>query len=81
MEHKGLGTKILPEAFDWHYAGAWEHIFKEIEYYNEVDIHTKWASTENILRRSICINIPINITKDRCNQIINIIKEGCNKYE
>jgi dTDP-4-amino-4,6-dideoxygalactose transaminase len=81
MEDKGLGTKILPEAFDWHYAGAWEHIFKEIEYYNEVDIHTKWKSTENLLRRSICINIPINITKDRCDQIINIIKEGCNKYE
>ena len=81
MEKKGLGTKILPEAFDWHYAGAWEHIFKEIEYYNEVDIHTKWKSTENLLRRSICINIPINITKDKCDQIINIIKEGCNKYE
>ena len=27
MEDKGLGTKILPEAFEWHYAGSWNHIF------------------------------------------------------
>ena len=38
MEEKGLGTKILPEAFDWHYAGAWTHLFKDIEYYNNIDI-------------------------------------------
>ncbi len=81
MESKGLGTKILPEAFDWHYAGSWDHIFKDIEYYSTVDIHKRWKSTEDLLRRSICINIPVNITEDKCDEIINIIKEGCNKYE
>ena len=77
MEEKGLRTKILPEAFDWHYAGAWNHIFDEIDYYNNINIKTKWRETENLLRRSICINIPVNINKERCNQIIQIIKEGC----
>jgi len=81
MESKGLGTKILPEAFDWHYAGAWNHIFKDIRYYDKIDLNSKWEFTENLLRRSICINIPVNITQDRCDEIINIIKEGCNKYE
>ena len=81
MDSKGLGTKILPEAFDWHYAGAWNHIFNDIRYYDKIDLNSKWEFTENLLRRSICINIPVNITQERCDEIINIIKEGCNKYE
>ena len=81
MEEQGLGTKILPEAFDWHYAGAWSHIFNNIDYYKKLNINQKWAKTEQLLRRSICINIPVNITKKRCDEIVQIIKEGCKKYE
>ena len=77
MEEKGLGTKILPEAFDWHYAGAWGHIFNEIDYYKSEKIDEKWKLTEELLRRSICINIPVIITRDRCDEIIEIIKKGC----
>ena len=81
MDEKGLGTKILPEAFDWHYAGAWTHIFKDIKYYKNIDISAKWMHTEELLRRSICINIPVNISIERCDKIVSIIKEGCKKYE
>jgi len=77
MEEKGLGTKILPEAFDWHYAGAWKHIFNEIDYYKSEKVDKKWKLTEELLRRSICINIPVIITRDRCDEIIEIIKKGC----
>ena len=28
MENKGLGTKILPEAYKWHFASEWDHIKK-----------------------------------------------------
>ena len=77
MEENGLGTKILPEAFDWHFAGAWEHIFADIKYYDEIDINSKWERTEKLLRRSICINIPVNLTKERCDKIIEIIIKGC----
>ena len=81
MEKKGLGTKILPEAFDWHYAGVWSHIFDDIEYYKNINIKDRWLKTEELLRRSICINIPINISKERCDEVIEIIKEGCKIYE
>ena len=81
MDEQGLGTKILPEAFDWHYAGAWSHIFNNIDYYKKLDINQKWTKTEQLLRRSICINIPVKISKKRCDEIVQIIKEGCKKYE
>ena len=81
MEEQGLGTKILPEAFDWHFAGSWSHIFNDIDYYKDIDIKTKWTATETLLRRSVCINIPINISPEQCDKIINIIKSGCKQYE
>ena len=81
MEERGLGTKILPEAFDWHYAGAWNHIFNGIDYYNNIDISKQWSHTEQLLRRSICINVPVNISSERCDEIIQIIKKGCKIYE
>ena len=37
MEEQGLGTKILPEAFDWDFAGSWFHIFNGIDYYKFID--------------------------------------------
>ena len=80
MEEKGLGTKILPEAFDWHYAGAWNHIFNKLEFYKNININQKWEKTEELLRRSVCINIPVNISQKKCNDIAKIIKEGCKIY-
>tara|TARA_Y100000590_G_scaffold470247_1_gene663057 strand:+ start:2398 stop:3555 length:1158 start_codon:yes stop_codon:yes gene_type:complete len=81
MEKEGLGTKILPEAFDWHYAGSWNHIFNNIEYYQNMDIRKRWSKTEELLRRSICINIPVNISFKKCDKIVKIIKEGCKNNE
>jgi len=56
---KGFGTKILPEAIDWHYAGVWEHILPKYKYYSDVDLELQFQKTGDLLRRSICINIPV----------------------
>ena len=50
MEERGLGTKILPEAFEWHFAGSWDHIFKDIDYYKQIYIKEQWANTEKLLK-------------------------------
>jgi hypothetical protein len=28
-DYKRFGTKILPEAIDWHFGGAWSHILPQ----------------------------------------------------
>ena len=80
MEERGLGTKILPEAFEWHFAGSWNHIFKDIDYYKHINIKQQWSATEKLLRKSICINIPVKLSHQRCDEIVKIIKEGCKLY-
>ena len=49
----------MPEAIDWHYAGVWEHILPKYKYYSDVDLELQFKKTGDLLRRSICINIPV----------------------
>tara|TARA_B110001450_G_C17579913_1_gene464483 strand:- start:631 stop:1080 length:450 start_codon:yes stop_codon:yes gene_type:complete len=51
----GLGTKNLPDAIDWHFAGTWHHMFDGS--LNNSDYQNKWSKTENLLRSSVSIPI------------------------
>tara|TARA_Y100001958_G_C21232855_1_gene558803 strand:- start:1341 stop:2498 length:1158 start_codon:yes stop_codon:yes gene_type:complete len=72
----GYGTKILPEAIDWHYAGVWSHIFDEYDQYKDVNIEQKFAPTGDLLKRSICLNIPIAVDDKYINGLIGSLKRG-----
>ena len=55
---KGIGTKILPEATSWHFAGLWEHI-------DDKSLFRESKTCEvahQLLKRSV--SIPINIYPD-----------------
>lgn len=66
---KGLGTKNLPDAINWHYAGTWTHIFKE------KDLEKVWSQSTGYLRRSIAIPIMVNMTEERIGQVIKAIRD------
>ncbi|NTV60406.1 MAG: DegT/DnrJ/EryC1/StrS family aminotransferase [Chlorobiaceae bacterium] len=75
MEH-GFGTKILPEALDWHYAGVWGHLLGEIDRYRNVDLESLWPKTGAMLRSSICLNIPVLIDERTIENLISAIISG-----
>lgn len=58
LEH-GFGTKILPEAIDWHYAAIWDHLLKAYDRYRDANLADLWPKTGQLLRSSICLNIPV----------------------
>ena len=60
-----ISTKILPEAYTWHFAGKWSHI-NELKKLNLSKILRK---SENKLSRAVSIPISIKFTKK---QILNI---------
>ncbi len=64
-----IGTKILPEAISWHFAGDWEHI-KEIQ--NQRKYLQK---SRKLLER--CVSIPIYLKKGYkvVNKIAKILKD------
>ena len=73
---KGYGTKILPEAIDWHYGGSWTHIFQDK---TSEELEVEFKNTGDLLRRSICLNIPVNMPEDAISNIAEIITDFCQK--
>tara|TARA_B100001093_G_C26790383_1_gene998700 strand:+ start:604 stop:1764 length:1161 start_codon:yes stop_codon:yes gene_type:complete len=63
----GISTKILPEAYSWHFAGLWSHI-KEMRKKN---FRKSLKQSEELLSRAVSIPIFVNMNKK---QIMNIHK-------
>lgn len=71
---KNLNTKILPEAYTWHFAGTWHHI-KEI-FESNSDLENKLNSSRELLSRAVSIPITVNMKKDTPIKIKNAIKDS-----
>jgi 8-amino-3,8-dideoxy-alpha-D-manno-octulosonate transaminase len=68
MEKAGLGTKNLPSAFEWHFAGYWDHIFSRFGMTKD----QLWQQTrQSYDRLSRCIAVPVMVkyTDERARQI------------
>ncbi len=72
---KGLGTKNLPDAINWHFAGTWDHIFSQYAEYKGKDLTNIWKQSNEILRRAIAIPIFVNMDEPQINKIINAVNE------
>jgi len=76
LREKGLATKNLPDAFNWHFAGTWGHIFSELDYYKDASWKMLWRRSEDLLRRAVALPISINMTDEQINKTITAVKEA-----
>jgi len=58
LVENSLATKILPEAYTWHFAGTWSHMQELVKSHNG-SLAKEFKKSEEILSR--CVSIPINI--------------------
>lgn len=79
LMERGFGTKILPEALDWHYAGVWSHLLPEYDRYRGVDLEALWPKTGAMLRSSICLNIPVLMDDETIGKLVEAIITGAEK--
>lgn len=75
LSERGLGTKNLPDAIDWHYAGTWNHIFGNYADFSGKDLNKIFAKSTEILQRAVAIPIMISMQDEQINKIINVITE------
>lgn len=78
---KKIGTKILPDAIKWHFAGTWDHMLPACEEYRGKKLIDIWKKSYSILNRGISIPILVKMSNDRINEIINAIHEISKKIE
>ncbi len=75
LAERGLGTKNLPDALDWHFAGTWKHIFHDYPEYKGKDLEQVWAQSTSYLRRAIAIPVMVNMSDEQINKIVAAINE------
>jgi 8-amino-3,8-dideoxy-alpha-D-manno-octulosonate transaminase len=59
----GLSTKILPEAFSWHFAGTWEHM-PELVNSHGGELSQAFLKSHEILSRAVSLPIGIQLADD-----------------
>jgi len=74
IREKGLGTKNLPDAFNWHFAGTWDHIFSELGYYKGKPCKMLWKRSEDLLRRTVALPINIKMSDEQISKVINVTR-------
>ncbi len=73
----GLNTKILPEAYTWHFAGTWDHI-KEISDHNP-NFKYLLQPSQDLLSKAVSIPITVNMNEDNPFKIRRSIEEAIQK--
>lgn len=58
MSRESLGTKNIPSAMEWHFAGFWDHIFKDLGV-SKKELWKMFLPSYHFLSRSI--TLPINV--------------------
>jgi 8-amino-3,8-dideoxy-alpha-D-manno-octulosonate transaminase len=58
----GLSTKILPEAYSWHFAGNWTHM-PELVLAHDNDLVNAFPKSREILSRAV--SIPVSVKMDK----------------
>ncbi len=54
----GLSTKILPEAYTWHFAGEWNHM-QELVASQGPDLKAKFKKSHDILSRAVALPVGV----------------------
>lgn len=75
LSERGFGTKNLPDAIHWHFAGTWDHIFKAEG--NPIDgtCEAQWPRSADLLRRAIALPIMVNMSPDRRGDLVGLIRD------
>lgn len=70
-----IGTKILPEAYTWHFAGTWIHI-KELVKGSEGKLENNLKKSKSILSRAVSLPISIKLNENIPKKLRSAIKKA-----
>ena len=71
----GVSTKILPEAYTWHFAAEWDHIKEMYEDWEKFTTDLK--PSKEIIEKAVSLPITINFKEESITHIYKSIKNVC----
>jgi len=77
MSEKGIGTKNVPDAIEWHFAKYWDHIYSQLGY-TSTTFDQKFRISTDLLARSVALPImvkmPADLIETRIRDLVLILK-------
>lgn len=70
---KGFGTKNLPDAINWHYAGTWDHMLRHYPRYKGKDLAKLFSQSDDILRRAVALPIFVNMPDEQIERTVTAV--------
>jgi 8-amino-3,8-dideoxy-alpha-D-manno-octulosonate transaminase len=75
LKEKNIGTKNLPDAVKWHYAGTWDHMLRHYPRYKNTNLSACFPQSDKILSRSIALPINIKMSETEIQEKTATIKK------
>jgi 8-amino-3,8-dideoxy-alpha-D-manno-octulosonate transaminase len=72
----GIGTKNLPDAIRWHYAGTWDHMLPFFERYRGRDLMQEWPVSTDIIRRAIALPVLVRMEEPAIERMVDEIRKA-----
>lgn len=79
LRENRIGTKNLPGAFRWHFAGTWDHFLSDYEAYKDIKFKEYWPKTRELLERTVAIPIFVKMNDADIERHIKVINEAFDK--
>ena len=74
LNDKGLGTKNVPDAIEWHFAKYWVHMLDKFEL-SKNDLEANLEKSSKIIERCVAFPIMVKTLEDEMYLQSKIIKE------
>ncbi|NPA07032.1 MAG: DegT/DnrJ/EryC1/StrS family aminotransferase [Chloroflexi bacterium] len=75
MAQHGVGTKLLPGAERWHFAGYWEWIWRDHPLYAQ-DWATRWAASAHWLEQAVALPVMVLDEPDAIERKMRVVREA-----
>ncbi|HSR11636.1 MAG TPA: DegT/DnrJ/EryC1/StrS family aminotransferase [Thermodesulfobacteriota bacterium] len=72
LARQKVDTKILPSAMNWHFAGNWGHMMKEIPPHRT----DAWPESEKLLKRAIALPISVRMSDEQKSRVIEAVQKA-----
>jgi dTDP-4-amino-4,6-dideoxygalactose transaminase len=76
LQEAGVGFKLLPGALKWHFAGHWDHIWKNLAGFPAGDPLEMWPRSRDLLDRAAALPIMIKMTPEQIDRTAQAVRQG-----
>jgi len=71
----GFGTKNLPDAINWHFAGTWDHMLMHYPEYRGKDLARVFAQSDDMLRRAVALPVFVNMPDEQIEKTVAAVHD------